>query len=120
MGHWGDFECDTRRPLRYIEVGKGYECDEQAACDLAVSKGHLNILVWMMANGFSWKSTGCLWRARENGCKWDAESCVNAATGGRLEVLKWLLENGCEWDEATCALFLRATRSPPHLEVDNN
>jgi uncharacterized protein YabN with tetrapyrrole methylase and pyrophosphatase domain len=44
--------------------------------------GHLEVLLW----------------ARANGCPWDEEACMEAATGGRLHVLQWARANGCPWD----------------------
>ena len=40
---------------------------------------------------------------RDRGCSWnDVQICASAASGGRLEVLKWLREvAGCEWDTDT-------------------
>ena len=46
-------------------------------------------------------------------CPWDKRTCVNAAEGGRLEVLLWLRANGCEWNKETC---LRAAEKG-HLDV---
>jgi len=40
--------------------------------------------------------------ARENGCDWDANTCLYAAQNGHLEVLKWARENRYEWDKEKC------------------
>ena len=40
---------------------------------------------------------------RENHCPLDECTCVSAAQGGQLEILKWLRANGCPWDERTCS-----------------
>ena len=40
--------------------------------------------------------------ARENGCDWDAWTCLSAARGGQLGILQWLRANGCPWDAGTC------------------
>ena len=42
-------------------------------CPSAVGYGYLDLLKW----------------ARENACRWDEYTCVNAAEGGYLEILKW-------------------------------
>jgi hypothetical protein len=39
--------------------------------------------------------------ARENGCPWDAGTCINAAAGGNLELLQWLREQGGPWNAQT-------------------
>ena len=36
---------------------------------------------------------------RENGCPWNGYTCAYAAMNGHLEVLKWARENGCPWNE---------------------
>ena len=41
--------------------------------------------------------------ARANGCEWDADTCMFAASGGHLGVLQWARANGCEWDATTIA-----------------
>jgi hypothetical protein len=41
--------------------------------------------------------------AHENGCEWDADTCINAAEMGNLGCLKYAHENGCPWDEKVCA-----------------
>ncbi len=50
----------------------------QKIIDSLAKNGHLEILKW----------------ARANGCKWNEDTCSNAATGGHLEVLKWARANG--------------------------
>ncbi len=52
-------------------------------------------------------------RARALGFSWDKVTFAFAASGGHLEVLKWMRENGCEWNYATC---LNAARAG-HLHV---
>lgn len=37
-----------------------------------------------------------------HGYKTNSETSSNAASGGHLEILKYLHENGCEWDVKTC------------------
>ena len=54
-----------------------------------------------------------LWWARANGCLWDENTCISAASGGHLEVLQWARANGCPWDEDTCA----AAAEGGHLKV---
>ena len=33
----------------------------------------------------------------EKGCPWNKKTCMYAASGGHLEVLKYAIENGCRW-----------------------
>ena len=40
--------------------------------------------------------------AHENGCPWDADTCMEAAENGNLECLIYAHEHGCHWDEYTC------------------
>jgi hypothetical protein len=41
--------------------------------------------------------------ARAQNCPWDSETCAAAAEGGHLKVLMWLHKQNCPWDERTCA-----------------
>jgi len=34
---------------------------------------------------------------------WDVKTCINAASNGHLELLKWARANQCPWSEETCA-----------------
>merc|ERR1711977_664707 len=36
-------------------------------------------------------------RSLDPPCPWDRHSCLSAASGGHLEVLKWLKREGCPW-----------------------
>jgi len=56
---------------------------------------------------------GVLKWLRERGCPWDQNTCHQTASKGHLEVLQWLREEGCPWDEWTC----RAAAKGGHLEV---
>lgn len=38
---------------------------------------------------------------RSFSCPWSAEVCAAAASGGRLEALRYLHEHGCPWDSTT-------------------
>jgi len=66
-------------------------------CTIAASSGHLEILKWLRANGFSWDTT----------------TCFNTAMKGQLEILQYLHENGCLWNEWTCSLAAETG----HLDV---
>mmetsp|Transcript_18564 Transcript_18564/g.36984 ORF Transcript_18564/g.36984 Transcript_18564/m.36984 type:complete len:233 (-) Transcript_18564:40-738(-) len=39
---------------------------------------------------------------RGRGCPWDWRTCSQAAKGGHFAVLRWAREQGCPWDEMTC------------------
>ena len=86
--------------------------------------GHIEILQWARANGYSWDKhmsyliaqSGRLevlkW-AHANGCPLDVDICNIAAEGGHLEMLKWAHANSCHWDEWTSYVAARSG----HLEV---
>ena len=40
--------------------------------------------------------------AHKNGCPWNEWTCRRAAGGGHLNVLKYAREKGCPWDDETC------------------
>src|SRR5579872_7342747 len=54
-------------------------------CKIA-SEGLLEVLKW----------------GRLNNCKWDYDTCTNAAKNGHFEVLKWARSNGYPWNSQTC------------------
>jgi hypothetical protein len=39
--------------------------------------------------------------AHEHDCEWE-NTCRHAAYGGHLDILRYAHENGCPWDEDTC------------------
>lgn len=49
----------------------------------------------------------------ENGCPWEADTCVNAAKRGNFEILKYCHENGCPWTDLTAS---KATTNN-HFEI---
>ena len=82
-------------------------------CTFAALGGQLEVLMWLIDNGYPWDERTCahaaygghlevLKYAHEKGCPWDADTCQEAARGGHLEVLKYAHENGCPWDWRTC------------------
>ena len=81
-------------------------------------------LSWARDMGCTWDERTCMWAARGghlevlrwarwSGCVWNATTCEWAAAGGHLEVLRWARENGCEWNARTCA----GAAQGGHLEV---
>ena len=44
---------------------------------------------------------------------WNTLTCMRAAKGGHLEILKWARENDCPWDWRTCAYAAKYG----HLEI---
>ena len=50
---------------------------------------------------------------RAHGATWDKRTCEMAAYNGHLEVLQWLRANDCPWEEWICA----NTAGQGHLEV---
>ena len=51
--------------------------------------------------------------ARQNGCPWNEETCWEAAGQGHLEMLQWARANGCPWDVNTWATA--AAKCRPYL-----
>ena len=45
--------------------------------------------------------------AREQGCHLDAGTCAAAAGNGHLTVLRWARHNGCAWSSSTCEAAAR-------------
>eukprot|EP01127_Copromyxa_protea_P004718 TRINITY_DN14548_c0_g1_i1.p1 TRINITY_DN14548_c0_g1~~TRINITY_DN14548_c0_g1_i1.p1 ORF type:complete len:404 (-),score=76.53 TRINITY_DN14548_c0_g1_i1:174-1361(-) len=56
-------------------------CPLPRKCDIFASTGNIDLVKW----------------ARSNLCKFDVQTCVNAAASGSLELLKWLRECNCPW-----------------------
>ena len=85
-----------------------------AICQVAARAGALEVLQWARENGCPWSVDTCMnaglgghlevlqW-VRANGCVWDAMTCTDAARGGHLEVLQWARANDCQWSEGTCS-----------------
>ena len=71
-------------------------------------------LQWALNTGYMMDSDTCLYAAegghlevlkwaRTNGCEWDEEeTCSSAARGGYFKLLKWARTQGCDWDKQTC------------------
>ena len=74
----------------------GCEWDEDT-CEAAAGEGHLEVLQWL----------------RRNGCPWNEWTCTFAAGEGHLAVLQWARQNGCPWIEQTC----KYAAEGGHLEV---
>jgi hypothetical protein len=88
------------------------------------ASGELELLLLLKLRGCKWNTETCsqaaggghlevLQWARANGCNWNSDTCAYAAAGGHLEVLQWARANGCDWDSRTCG---RAAAGG-HLEV---
>jgi len=46
-------------------------------------------------------------------CPWDSRTCREAARGAHLDLLRWARKHGCEWDSSTC----EAAAGSGHLRV---
>ena len=92
----------------------------------ALVRNQLKEVTWTPAheNGCPCDEDTCMMAARgghlevlkylkENHCPWDESTCEKAAKGGHLDVLEYLHENGCPWDESTCSYAARGG----HLDV---
>ncbi len=102
--------------LELLQLAITRELSKLRICELAAESGQLNILKWLLKNGYDWEqdrsicATASLnghfdvlkW-VRKNYFEWDKFTCSFAARNGHLDILKWARENGCEWDELTCA-----------------
>jgi hypothetical protein len=70
-------------------------------------------LVVVRDNAASYGRLSVLRWARAKGCPWDAPVCELAAKGGHLKVLQWLRAEGCPWDMWT----IHEAAGGGHLEV---
>ena len=66
---------------------------------MAAERGHLEVLRW----------------AREHGCPWESDSCIQAARVGHLEVLQWMRENDAT-DEVWNENRVRANAAGPRRQ----
>ena len=84
----------------------------------AAENGHLDILIWLHANGDPWDPSVCtaavdggnidiLTWLRSKGCPMDEETFATAAEQGRLDMMKYLRSEKCPWDSTA---FLCAAR----------
>lgn len=99
----------------------GYPWDEET-CRAAAKGGHLDCLIYAHEHGCPWSESicyaaeynnrvDCLRYAHEHGCPWAyAFTHYDAATDGRLEVIKYLYEYECgliiphrSWGRDVCA-----------------
>lgn len=88
--------------------------DNNDAIYRAVLHGHVYIREWLQsAHGVferdsTWLGAACgghlgvLQWARENGCQWGSDMCMEAFRRGHFEIPKWARENGCLWDSVVC------------------
>jgi len=70
-------------------------------------------LKWLRKNGCSWLELSCALAAasgghvqvlkwmKEVGCPVDPKICTEAMRNGHVEVVLWALQNGCKPDETT-------------------
>jgi len=88
---WDHFAISEAALVGNIEVMKWLRengCPfNESACTAAAHEGHLDALKWL----------------REQGCPW-GQTCVGAANGGQMEILRWAIANGSACDEALRAL----------------
>ena len=81
--------------------------------------GSVERLAWAKEIGCAWDEEICAWAASgghldvlkwvcaEVGVGADSQVCSLAALGGHLAVLQWAREHGCDWDEETCLYAAR-------------
>ncbi len=85
-------------------------------CGLATEAGQLNILIWLIANGYSGGLVNTIcpiaarnghlhilkWARENGGCGWSSNTCLIAAKKGHLHILKWAKESGYDWNNKIC------------------
>jgi len=87
---------------------------DDRVCMSAIAGGRDDVLRWAIENGCPLSNRFCemaalkgyleiLMTARDRGCSFNGvQICASAASGGRLEVLRWLREvAGCAWNKNT-------------------
>ena len=92
----------------------------------AASRGYVEVLQWLHADGHPWLGVACSGAAkgghlgvlqwlRDQGCPWGTQTCSYAAWQGHLDVLTWARAQDppCPWDSNACT---RAAEGG-HLEV---
>lgn len=85
---------------------------EPGICAFAASNNDREIIEWALENGASLDDKiQCPFAYKD--CSGPYNPCEMAASGGHLEMLKWLRQQGCGWGEQTCTMA--AARG--HLEV---
>lgn len=109
--------CSIASELGQLNVLKwacyyGYYSDESISID-AIRGKHLHIVEWLVSNSMALHPDLCteaieeygdlelLKYLHENGCDWNEETCIAAASYGYLNILKYLRKNGCPWNNDT-------------------
>ena len=94
---------------------------ENCMYDRIAGSGRLNVLRWMAGQGdipVLWGNVSLMaarcghlrilrWMLRAGRLPLTADLCESAASGRRLDVLRWLRRIGCPWDERTCLAAAR-------------
>lgn len=95
-----------------------------SACEGAAEGGHLNILKWLIDQGFPCGNSLCTYAALgghvhilewlwDQGYNFSETTCARAAEGGHFEVIKWLRDKNCPWDDLTCEF----AKNCGHLDI---
>jgi hypothetical protein len=77
-------------------------------CLIAAENGHLEILTWLINQGYRYDSSvpqaaAChghlpiIQYLRSIGCPWDGRTPATAAYYGHYDILKWCIENHCPY-----------------------
>jgi hypothetical protein len=84
-------------------------------CRHAAANGHLEVLQWARANDCPWDDTTCTQAAKHGYFEvvvwgpyqwvpiWNADTIMEAAGNGRLDMLQWMIDNGCPTNYYLCA-----------------
>ena len=97
--------------LRWAKSKVAYTMDTSAVSKAAVAKGHLGVLSWMQEEGLALTNDACavaarhgqlevlMWLREEPSENWDAQTTMQAARAGHLQLLQWALDHSCPWDD---------------------
>ncbi|CAN0535460.1 unnamed protein product, partial [Scytosiphon promiscuus] len=102
-------------PLLEGALAQGCPWDSQECSAVAIEKGHLCLLRWMIARGHSldthaMNTAAMLGRQDVLECIYSSShdwnnsgTCEFAAMGGQLRVLQWARNIDCPWDSRVCS-----------------
>lgn len=100
--------------LEWLYVTKGHPI-KLSVLNEAALHGHMNVLSWATIRCQCVRNSYTCMRAAQGGhleilkwlqthkFPWDESTCTMAARGGHLNILQWARANGCPWDTKTCA-----------------
>ncbi len=93
--------------------------DDRTVISIAAFKGHFEIVKYCVENDGFWEEETCENAAKggflkilvyliKNGCPYDLNNiCIIAAKKGHLNILCYCIENGCNWDIDICNIAIK-------------